>query len=623
MANLLVEKRDIDFVLYEQFEVQKLTEKEKFSHLSKDEFDMVLEQALKFAENDIAPTNKDGDTIGAKWQDGKVTLPESFYSPMEAVGEAGWVSAADDLDAGGQQLPTVIFTATNEMFHAANASLHLYTGLAHGAGKLIELFGADDQKKRFMEKLYSFEWAGTMCLTESGAGSDLAHVATKAVKIDDRHYKIQGQKIFISGGEYDAKKNVIHPVLARIEGAPEGIRGISIFIVPKYNVDDKGNIGKANDVYCSGIEHKMGLKGSATCQLNFGDNNDCVGELLGEPGKGIMIMFNMMNEERLNVGVQASGISSAAYLNALNYARQRLQGTDASKKGRSTELVQIIKHPDIRRELIWMKSIIEGIRALNYYTALCIDMRNAETDAEKKRFYSGLVEFMTPLCKAYSSDRGYEACTKAIQIYGGYGYCSDYPVEQHTRDIKIVSIYEGANGIQAIDLLSRKLPMANGEVIKHLLKEIEKTISESSKDGSVKKYSDIVKTAKDKFTTTANYLVEQMKNGKSHEAFLSATPFLEISGDMILGWMHLWQLKIAKEKLNAIFKSSAVKTDDDKNNLYEKNKEAAYYAGKIHSSQYFITKVLPMMDAKVGLIMNNEYDALEIEEISFGEEMPK
>ncbi len=623
MANLLVEKRDIDFVLYEQFEVQKLTEKEKFSHLSKDEFDMVLDQALKFAENDLAPTNKDGDSIGAKWKDGTVTLPQSFYAPLDAIGQAGWVSAADDLDVGGQQLPTIIFTATNEMFHAANASLHLYTGLAHGAGKLIELFGTDDQKKRFLEKLYTFEWAGTMCLTEPGAGSDLAHVATKAMKIDDRHYKIQGQKIFISGGEYDAKKNNIHPVLARIEGAPEGIKGISIFIVPKYHVDENGNIGKPNDVYCSGIEHKMGLKGSATCQLSFGDNNDCIGELLGEPGKGIMIMFNMMNEERLNVGVQALGLSSAAYLNALAYARQRLQGTDASKKGRSTELVQIIKHPDIRRELLWMKSYIEGIRALNYYTALCIDMRNAETDPEKKRFYSGLVEFMTPLCKAYSSDRGYEACTKAIQIYGGYGYCADYPVEQHTRDVKIVSIYEGANGIQAIDLLSRKLPMAGGEVIKHLLKQIEKTIAETSKDGNIKKYSDIVNRAKTKFTEAANFLLDQMKNGKSHEAFLNAYPFLEIAGDMILGWMHLWQLGIAKHRLDQIIKSSGVKNDDERNRLYLNNKEAAYYAGKIHSSQYFITKVLQMMDGKVSLIMNDEYDALDIAEISFGEEMPK
>ncbi len=622
MASLLVDKRDVDFVLYEQLEVQDLTQNEKFSHLSRDEFEMVLDQALKFAENAIEPTNKEGDEIGVKWEDGKVTVPESFHGPLRAFGESGWITAADDMEVGGQQLPLSVFTAFNEMFHAANASLNLYTGLAHGAAKIIELFGTDEQKKMYMEKMYSFEWSGTMCLTESGAGSDLAHVATKAVKIGDNKYKIQGQKIFISGGDYDTHENIIHPVLARMEGAPEGIKGISIFIVPKYKLDENGNPGESNDVICSGIEHKMGLKGSATCQLNFGDNDNCVGELLGEPGKGLMIMFNMMNEERLNVGVQACGLTSTAYLNALNYARERLQGTDASKKGASIELVKIIKHPDIRRELIKMKSYIEGIRALNYYTALSIDRRNAETDAEKKKFYGGIVELLTPICKAYSSDRGYEMCTNAIQVYGGYGYCSDYPVEQFARDIKIVSLYEGTNGIQAIDLLTRKIPLAKGEVFKFLIDEIEKTIQEASKDSDLKKYADLVSSSKECLVNAAEYLTGLLKDQKAHESFLSATPMLEVTGDVILGWIHLWQLTITNKKLNEILSSANVSSKEDVNSYLMKNKDAAYYSGKVHSAKFFITKILPLVDGKVKSIMNDEYDALEIADISFGEEMP-
>ncbi len=622
MANLLVDKRDVDFVLYEQLEVQNLTQKEKFNHLSREEFEMVLEQALKFAENSIAPTNKEGDEIGAKWENGKVTIPESFHEPLRAFGEAGWISAADDVEVGGQGLPLTVFTAFNEMFHAANASLNLYTGLAHGAGKIIELFGTEEQKKNYMEKLYSFEWTGTMCLTESGAGSDLAHVSTKAVKIDDKHYKIQGQKIFISGGDYDTHPNIIHPVLARMEGAPAGIKGISIFLVPKYKLDENGNPGESNDVICSGIEHKMGLKGSSTCQLSFGDNDNCIGELLGEPGKGLMIMFNMMNEERLNVGVQASGILSAAYLNALNYSRERLQGTDASQKGASIELVKIIKHPDIRRDLIMMKAYVEGIRALNYYTAQYIDLRNSETDDDKKRLYGGLVELLTPVSKAYSSDRGYEMCTKAIQVYGGYGYCSDYPVEQFARDIKIISLYEGTNGIQAIDLLARKFPMAKGEIFKYLTGEIDKTIQEASKDSELKKYTDIVSYSKDCLSEAVKYLTALLRDKKVYESFLSATPLLEVTGDVILGWMHLWQLTIANKKMKEISASVNINSKEDMDKYLLSNKDAAFYSGKVHSAKFFITKVLPLVDGKVKTIRSEEFDALEIADISFGEEMP-
>ncbi len=619
MASVLVEKRDIEFVLYEQFDILQLTNKEKFSLFSKDEFDMIIEQALKFSDNVLAPINQDGDRIGAKWDNGKVTLPESFHRPLKDYGEAGWVSAADDVEAGGQGLPMSVDTACNEMFHAANTALNLYPGLAHGAGKLIELYGTEEQKRKYLGKVYSFEWGGTMCLTEPGAGSDLAHVATKAVRIDDTHFRITGQKIFITGGDYDSKPNIIHPVLARIEGDPPGIKGISIFIVPKYRVNDDLSLGEFNDVACAGIEHKMGIKGSATCQLSFGDSGNCVGELLGHPCQGIEIMFHMMNEERLNVGVQSLGLASTAYLNALKYAQERLQGADIRLKGKSTTLLQLIKHPDIRRNLLWMKSYVEGLRALNYYAAFCLDQRNAETDEQKKTTANGFLEFFTPVCKAYSSDRAYEICAQAIQVFGGYGFCGDYPVEQFARDCKITSLYEGTNGIQAIDLVGRKLPMGKGEFFKYIVSQMDKTIDEAAANLSIQKYVEIVRKAKSNMVDAAQHIMGLMQHMSIPEAFLSATPFLEVMGDTILGWMHLWQLGIAEKKLAAIFEKANALTEDERRAVILENREAAFYSGKIHSARFFISKVLPVQEGKVASIKDDDFAALQIEESAFGE----
>ncbi|MFH0974484.1 MAG: acyl-CoA dehydrogenase [Spirochaetota bacterium] len=621
MANLLVEKRDIDFVLYEQFNIADLIKNARFSHCSKEDFDMIIEHALKFAENVLAPINREGDELGAVWENGEVRLPESARKALKEFGEAGWVSMTDDFESGGQQLPMSVYAAAYEMFFAANAGLALYPCLTHGAGKMVDLFGTDEQKNKYLEKLFTFDWCGTMCLTETGAGSDLAHVTTKAVKADDKRYKITGQKIFISSGENDAKENIIHPVLARIEGDPRGIKGISIFLVPKYRLKEDGTPGEFNDVHCTGIEHKMGLHVSSSAQLSFGDNNECFGELLGEPRQGILIMFHMMNEERYVVGLQALGLSSAAYLNALNYARQRLQGTDISRKGASMELVPIIKHPDIRRSLLFMKSYVEGLRALNYFNALCMDKSKSETDENEKKIYSGLVEFFTPISKAYTTDWVWDITEQAIQIYGGYGYCQDYPVEQFARDSKILSLYEGTNGIQAIDLLSRKLGLQNGKVFKHILNEIDKTVNEAMKDESLKRYARIVIDAKSSLIKAADHLTGLINAGKVHNAFLSATPFLEVVGDTLLGWMHLWQLMIVNKKLNIIFTEKNAKSKEDKIKIKNENKEAAFYSGKEHSARFFITKVLPLQKSKVETILNEDTDALDIEGVSFGEEM--
>jgi Acyl-CoA dehydrogenases len=619
MAGLLVDKRDIEFVLFEQFNILDLTKKPMFENFSRTEFDMVLDQALEFAENELAPTNRDGDRVGATWDNGKVTVPPSFHRPLKLYAEQGWVSASDDPEFGGQGLPIVVFTAVNEMFHAANTALNLYPSLVHGAGKLIELFGTEKQKQRYLEKLYTYEWAGTMCLTEPGAGSDLAHVSTKAVKDDDTHYRITGQKIFITGGDHDVTDNIIHPVLARIEDDPAGVKGISIFIVPKYRLNEDGTMGGFNDVVCAGIEHKMGIKGSATCQLSFGDNGDCIGELLGEPRQGIMIMFHMMNEERLNVGVQALGLSSTSYLHALRYVRERLQGTEISQKGRSTVLLPIINHPDIRRSLLWMKSYIEGVRALNYYAALCIDRRNAETDADLKIAAAALVEFLTPVCKAYSSDMSWEICEQAIQVFGGYGYCGEYPVEQFARDSKITSLYEGTNGIQAIDLLQRKIGMSKGGVFKYLTGEIDKTIDAALAVYDLAPFAEKVNRAKRNCMDAADHLMDLINNGTIQQAFVNATPFLDVVGDTILGWMHLWQLTIVYKKFQTLCGENNAHAPVELKKLINENAAAAYYSGKIHSARFFINTILPIQEGKVKSILIDDFSPVEIEERSFGE----
>ncbi len=621
MASLLVDKRDVQFVLYEQLDLLRLTEKPMFDYFSRNEFDMILDQALRFAENELAPTNQDGDRTGAQWKDGKVTIPPSFHKPLKLFAEQGWVSCTDDPETGGQGLPIAVFTAANEMFHAANTALNLYTGLVHGAGKLIELFGTEDQKAHYLEKLYTYQWAGTMCLTEPGAGSDLAQITTKAVKMPDGRYKITGQKIFITAGDHDVTDNIIHPVLARIEGDPEGIKGISIFIVPKYRLNEQGESGEYNDVTCAGIEHKMGIRGSATCQLSFGDNGDCIGELLGAPCQGIMIMFHMMNEERLNVGVQSLGLSSTAYLHALKYARERLQGTDIRQKGQSTRLFPIIKHPDIRRSLLWMKSYIEGIRALNYYTALCIDLRNAETDETKKKAAGALVEFLTPVCKAYSSDMAWEICEQAIQVFGGYGFCGDYPVEQFARDSKITSLYEGTNGIQAIDLLQRKMGMAKGQVFQYLLEQMDSSINDAAKVPELAGYAEKVKKAKANIIEAAEHFRAMIADGRVPEAFTNATPFLDMMGDTILGWMHVWQLAIAHRKFTELCSEKKATTPEERSRLIQENAEAAFYSGKIHSAQFFLNKILPIQEGKFLALKNADVSPLEIEDCAYGEEV--
>jgi len=537
---------------------------------------------------------------------------------LQQYARQGWVASVEEPEVGGQGLPLTLFTAAYEAFVAGNMAMSQYMTLTHGTALLVKLFGTQEQKHLYLDKLLGFEWGGTMCLTEPGAGSDLARIITRAEKIDDRYYRITGQKCFITAGDHDGKPNIIHAVLARVDGDPEGIKGISLFIVPKHRVNNDGSMEKSNDVSCSGIEHKMGIRGAATCSLIFGDLGDCIGELLGERCKGIQAMFYMMNEERLVVAMQAQGLAGTAYLNARDYAKERIQGTDITQKGAAAKPVSIIAHPDIRRSLLWMKAYVEGLRALNYYTAFCIDKRNSTTDEQEQKKLYGLIEFLTPVCKSYTSDMGFQVCNAAIQVFGGYGYCQDYPVEQYTRDCRITGIYEGTNGIQAIDLLSRKIPMSKGEVMKHLIAQIDKTIKTADGMTALKKSSSAVKAALKQMLDAVSHLTSEIQAGRVHDAFMSASPLMEIVGDTLLGWMHLWQAVIANERLNKLFEEKGIRDTQQRRSLANSDTEVAFYSGKIHTAQFFISRVLPVIQGKVMALSDDDFSLADVDETCFG-----
>ena len=617
--SMLVDERDVRFVLFDQLAIGRLVEHDPFREHSREVFDMVLTEALRLAENVLAPANPDGDRIGSQFSDGEVKVPPSFHECYRASCDGGWICPTDSVDVGGQSLPMTIGTAAYEMFMAANMSFMNHVTLNHGAGKLVELHGSEEQKARYLEKLYTGVWGGTMCLTEPGAGSDLAVTKTKAIRKPDGTFLIQGTKQFITAAEHDLTENIVYPVLARIEGDPGGSKGISIFIVSKYQVLADGSLGPRNDVACSGIEHKMGIKGSATCTINFGDNGRCVGELLGGERQGLPIMFLMMNEERLNVGIQGEGLASTAYLYALKFARERLQGIKITEgKNPAAPQVPIIEHPDVRRMLMWMKAYVEGLRALLYYTAYCIDReRSAENDKDKGK-WTGLMELLTPICKAYASDRGFEVCERAIQIHGGYGYCAEYPVEQFARDCKISSIYEGTNGIQALDLLSRKILRSKGILVKTLFDEMVPIIDNGKNHPRLGPYAQLVDASCGWLREAIGHITSLMGEGKVEAGFLEATPLLEIFGDVLLGWLHLWQAEIADEKLTKIYRDAGAQDVEAQKAIARQNPDAAFLVGKSATARFYIGRLLPIVQGRVQGLKQKEISPLEIEEVCFG-----
>lgn len=597
MAQVIADRRDIDFVLYEQLETQDLVKCEKFAEFNKKTFDLVLNEAKNFAVKEILPTFAEGDKTGAVFENGEVKAPECFHKPYKILVEGEWVGLMEDPKAGGQGFPATIAQAAMEYVIGANFAFSVYGLAGHGTGKMVEIFGTDKQKELYLKKLYSGEWGGTMVLTESEAGSDVGALTTSAVKNDDGTYSISGNKIFITNGDHDLTPNIIHPVLARIEGAPKGTKGISLFIVPKYWVNDDGSMGEHNDVVCTGIEHKMGLNGSSTCSLNFGGKGQCKGVLLGEVNKGMRVMFHMMNEARIMVGAIGLCNASTAYLYALNYAKERVQGRDLDDIfNHDAPGVPIIRHPDVRRMLLWIKAHVDGMRSLVYYGANLFDRMETSDDENEKEYLNGLLEILTPIIKAYCTDRGFEACVIGLQVYGGYGYTKEFPLEQLVRDSKINSIYEGTNGIQAMDLLGRKMGMKKGAYFINFLAEIGKTVAAAKQIPALDEDASKLEETVTRLSEVAMHLGKVAMSGKIKESFAFATPFQEVMGDIIMGWMLLWRATIAAPKLEKLVEGK------DRAEVINKNKDAAFYEGQLKTAEYFIQAILPGTIGKLNAI---------------------
>ncbi len=616
MAQVIADKRDIDFVLYEQMELEEIVKSDVFNGQNKKMFDMIINEARKFAINEILPLNEDGDKKGLKFENNKVMVPESFHKAYQLLKDGEYIAMSEDEKYGGLGLPQMISLATQEYITGADFSFSVFGYINHGSGKMIELYGTEQQKDLFLKKMWTGQWGGTMALTESEAGSDIGNLSTTAVKNDDGTYSITGNKIFITCAEHDLSENIINPVLARIEGAPKGARGVSLFLVPKIWVNEDGSLGEGNDIICTGIEEKMGLHASPTCQISMGSNGKCRGLLLGEENKGMKVMFNMMNEARVGVGAVGMFNASCAYLYALNYARERVQGRDlADMLKKDAEPVPIIRHPDVRRMLLWMKSHTEGMRSFVYYLTSLLDKEKTAESEDEKIYMNDLLNLLTPVVKSYNSDIGFEATVQSMQVFGGSGYTKDYPVERLMRDSKINSIYEGTNGIQAMDLLGRKLGMKDGKVFMDFLNEIQKTIDQAKKIDGLNELAEDLEIIKNKFGETTMDLGASAMSLNFKTAFSFATPYQTVMGDVIMGWMLLWRAVIAKPALEKIVggldeESRAIKIN--------KNKNAAFYKGQVKSAEYFINCILPVSIGRMAAIQKGSSAVVDIPEVSFG-----
>ncbi len=602
MAQFISDRRDIDFLMHEVLDAASLSKKhDDFAEFNKKTIDLIISEARNLAVKEILPTQKEGDEQGCTLENGKVTTPESFKRLYDLFNEGEWLAMTEDPEWGGQGMPRTVASAAMEYFNGANYPFMMYPGLTHGAGKLVDEFGTDEQKRIFLKNMYSGKWAGTMLLTEPGAGSDVGALTTSAKKNDDGTYSITGEKIFISGGEHDLTENIIHPVLARIEGAPEGTKGISLFLVPKFRVNEDGTPGEFNDVVCTGIEHKMGIHGNSTCSLALGSNGNCIGTLLGEENKGMKAMFVMMNEARLLVGYQGFACATASYQYAVNYAKQRVQGKNLmDMMNPDAKSVAIINHPDVRRQLLKMKVFVEGMRSILYYTNYCADMAAIGETEEERAKYQGLVEVLTPIAKGYVTDRAFEVCSQGMQVYGGYGFIEEYPMAQLLRDCRITLIYEGTNGIQAMDLLGRKLGMNKGKPVMDLFGEMQTTLTAAKEIEALSGYADQFEKALNKLGEVALHMGQTAMSAKVLNAFANAHPFQDATGDVILGWMLLWRATIAAQKLDKA-----------------KKKDKPFYEGLFKSLQFFVECQLPVTMGNLIALKNTSGAAIEIDEASF------
>ena len=588
--------RDMKFVMQEMLNVGQLTQYEKFSEADTDTLDAILEQSAKFTSEVLAPLNAVGDHEGCtRHADGSVTTPTGFKEAYKQVVEGGMMGLAQDPQYGGMGMPGVWHIAAGEMQSASNMAFAMYPGLTNGAIKAIEIGGSDEQKNTFLPKMISGEWTGTMNLTEPHCGTDLGLLKTKAVPQADGSYKISGQKIFISAGEHDMSDNIIHLCLARIEGAPEGVKGISLFIVPKFKLDADGNPADRNPVTCGSIEEKMGIHGNSTCVMNY---DEAEGYLIGEENKGLRVMFVMMNRARLDVGMQGLAQSEVAYQNAAAYAKDRTQGRSLTgPKNENGPADPIIVHPDVRRMLMETKAFNEGARALICWAALMEDLEGVHEDEKFREKADDLLGLLTPVIKGYLTDKAMATTIDCQQIFGGHGFIEEWGMSQFVRDTRIALIYEGANGIQALDLVGRKLARKGGRALMSLNADIDGFLKENGENADLSDYMTGLKEAKDKLTQGTMWL---MQNGMTNpdNAGAGSVDYMHMMGLTTLAYM--WA------KMGVVAQAAIDEGSND-----------PFYKHKIITGRYFMLRMLPMMDAHLAKMKTGAEPVMALEAAAF------
>jgi butyryl-CoA dehydrogenase len=528
MADKFISLRNLRFIIYEVLDCERLTGYPYFEDHNRESFDLILNTASKIAQGLLRPNLKAMDQHSPELIDGRVRVLPVVKEFMRESGDGGWISATAPYDIGGQQLPQIIKASFSFIFAAANYSASVYPMLTTGAAHLIEVFGADELRETYIPKMFSGQWQGTMALTEPQAGSSLADVVTRAEPTDRDYYRISGQKIFISGGDHDGVENVVNLMLAKIKGAPPGVKGISLFVVPRLRPIIGGGL-EPNDVSIAGIFHKLGYRGCPITQLSLGENNDCRGWLVGKPNEGLAHMFQMMNESRVEIGIGAAGIASAAYYASLEYAKERPQGRKPGIKDPASPPVPIIQHADVKRMLLFQRAVVEGSLALLLQCALYSDFKRV-TGAEDRERYALLLELLTPVAKTYPSEMGILSCSQGLQVLGGYGYCDEFPLEQFYRDCRIHPIHEGTTGIQGMDLLGRKVVMNNGRAYQLYLEEVRKAIRLAEADPVVAPYAIRLHKVMEKLQGVTDHLLG-ISQSRGPEVFLAdSTLYLEFFG---------------------------------------------------------------------------------------------
>lgn len=588
--------RDMQFILHDVLDISKYSNLPGFADATPDVVDAILEEGAKLASNVLHPLNQSGDHEGcARHPDGSVTTPKGFKAAYDQFREGGWQGLSFDPAYGGQGLPYILAVAFNEMVSAANMAFGMYPGLARGAADAIYEHGTDEQKAAYLPKMISGEWGGTMNLTEPHCGTDLGLLRSKAVPQGDGSYKISGQKIFISAGEHDLTKNIIHLVLARIEGAPEGVKGISLFIVPKFLINADGSLGSRNGVSCGKIEEKMGIHANSTCVMNY---DEATGWLLGEEHKGLRAMFVMMNVARLGVGLQGLAISEVSYQNGAAYAKDRIQGRSLSgAKAPDKAADPIIVHPDVRRMLLEQKATLEGGRAWMYWSALHADLLDKSEDAAERQKADDYLGLMTPVLKGYLTDKGYAHATNAQQVLGGHGYIGEWGMEQFVRDARIAMIYEGANGIQALDLVGRKLPKDGGRALQTFFAEVDQFIADNKGEPEMKPFLDGLGAAKADVGEATGWLMQNAFSNPDN-AGAGSMDYLHMFGLLCLafGWAQLAKAAIAKQKAG------------------EKD---PFYSNKLVTGKFFLARMLPDTKSHLAKLKTGAEPVMTLEAAAF------